>query len=33
MVKKVIVGVGALTVAGVISMVGYVRKKCKPIYK
>lgn len=33
MVKKIIIGVGALTAAGVISMVSYMRKKCKPMYK
>lgn len=33
MVKKIIIGVGALAAAGVISMMGYVRKKCKPLYK
>jgi hypothetical protein len=33
MVKKVIIGVGALTAAGLISIIGYVRKKCKPLYK
>jgi hypothetical protein len=31
--KKVVIGVGALAAAGVISMVGYVRKKYKPLYK
>jgi predicted small secreted protein len=33
MIKKLIIGVGALTAAGVISMMSYVRKKCKPLYK
>jgi hypothetical protein len=33
MVKKIIIGVGALTAAGVVSMMKYVRKRCKPLYK
>ena len=33
MVRKIIIGIGALTAAGFISMVGYVRKKSKPLYK
>jgi hypothetical protein len=33
MVKKIIIGVGALTAAGVISMMSYLRKKSKPLYK
>jgi hypothetical protein len=33
MVRKLFIGVGALTAAGFISMVGYVRKKYKPLYK
>lgn len=33
MVKKIIIGIGALAAAGLISMVGYMRKKSKPLYK
>jgi hypothetical protein len=33
MVKKILIGISALSAAGVISMMGYVRKKCKPLYK
>lgn len=33
MVKKIIIGIGALAAAGLISMVGIVRKKSKPLYK
>lgn len=33
MFKKVVIGIGAIAAAGVISMVGYVRKKSKPLYK
>lgn len=33
MMKKIIIGVGALAAAGFISMIGYVRKKSKPLYK
>ena len=33
MFKKIVIGIGAIAAAGVISMVGYVRKKSKPLYK
>ncbi|SKA83171.1 hypothetical protein SAMN05428976_105177 [Clostridium sp. USBA 49] len=33
MVKKIIIGVGTLAAAGFVSMVGYIRKKYKPLYK
>jgi hypothetical protein len=33
MLKKVVIGVGAIAAAGLISMLGYVRKKSKPLYK